>query len=283
MDLQPLNVAANACLLACVFLGVTAGWESLRRWILKQERVYGHILRTSLLLDVRPRSATYFGLGCVVFGAAVGYLFIQSLLVMAIGAAMGAVIPMATLRLLRRRRLNKLEDQLVDGVQTLASAVRAGLNLVQAFELVAKNLATPICQEFSHLLREYEYGVPIESAMNNAAERIGLSNYRLVFSAFQTHRERGGDLGQTLDRIADSVREIQRLEKRIATLTAQGRAAARWMGVMPAVILLLLHVIDPYGVRMLFLDDLGKVLLALIVALNVAGFLIIRQIVSIEI
>jgi len=279
----PLTIVANVCLVGAVFVGVLAGWGPLRRWILKQEAVYGHILRTSLLLDVRPRSATYFGFGCVAAGAVLGYAFMQNPLTAGLGAVLGAAAPMIALRLLRRRRLGRLEDQLVDGVQTLSSGVRAGLNLVQAFELVAKNLPAPISQEFAHMLREYEYGVPLESAMGNAADRIGLANYRLVVSALQTHRQRGGDLGETLDRIADSVREIQRLEKRVETLTAQGRAAARWMGSMPVVILIILNMIDPYGVRMLFVDDVGKVLLAAVVAMNVAGFLWIRQIVNVDI
>ena len=208
---------------------------------------------------------------------------IQSLLTLGIGAALGAAVPMIALRVLRRRRMARLGDQLVDGVQTLASGVRAGLNLIQAFELVARNLPTPISQEFAHLLREYEYGTSVEAAMANAADRIGLSNYRLLFSALQTHRERGGNLGETLDRIADSIRQIDRLEKRVETLTAQGRASARWMGLMPGIILLILYQIEPNWVVSLFVDDVGKVLLAIVAALNVGGFLWIRQIVSIDI
>ena len=283
MDLNFWDIALSLLLLAAVFLGVVAGWDPLRRWILKQEDIYGYILRTSLLMDVNPRSATWFGVGCVIFGALAGYLIAPYLLVMILGAVLGAIIPMLTLRLLRRRRMAKLEDQLADGVQTLASGVRAGLNLVQAIELVAKNLPAPISQEFAHLLREYEYGVSVDSAMANAATRIGSSNYRLLFSALQTHRERGGDLGETLDRICESIREIHRLEQQVEALTAQGRAAARWMGAMPVVILVILHFIDPYGVSLLFRDDVGKVLLAGVVALNVIGFLWIRQIVGLDI
>jgi len=277
------TLVASVSLFAAVVAGTLGGWAPLKRWILKQERIYGQILRTSLLMNIRPRSATYFGVGCVAFGALVGYLIAPGFVTVALGGAIGAAIPMVTLRVCRRRRMSKLEDQLVDGVQSLASGVRAGLNLLQAIELVAKNLRPPISQEFAHLLREYEYGIPVESAMANAAERIGSSNYRLLFSALQTHRERGGDLGETLDRIAESIREIQRLEKRVQTLTAQGRAAARYMGLMPALILVILYQIDPYGTRLLFVDDMGKIILAVIVAMNVIGFLWIRQIVSIDI
>ena len=283
MDPAALAILVNVLAFAAVFVAVLAGAEPLRVWVLKQERIYGHILRTSLLLDVRPRSATWFGFGCVAVGAVGGYLFLPGLVALAAGGALGAAVPMVTLRVLRARRRAKLDEQLVDGIQSLAGGVRAGLNLVQAMELVAKNLPAPISQEFGHLLREYEYGTPIETAMANAAGRIELPNYRLVFSALQTHRERGGDLGHTLDRIADSVREIQRLENRIDALTAENRTAARWMAAMPAVILAILYLIDPYGVRMLFTDDVGKILLAAIVAMNAVGFAWIRQIVNIDV
>ncbi len=283
MNGDGLLIWVNVLGLAAAWLAVVGGWPYVRRWVLVQERIYGHILRSSLLLDIRPRSATWFGVGCICVGGVVGYLFIQSLIVLLFGAVLGAAIPMLTLRYLRFRRTSALNEQLVDGLQSLASGVRAGLNLVQAIELVSKNLPSPISQEFAHLLREYEYGTPIEAAMANAADRIGLPNYRLVFTALQTHRERGGDLGETLDRIANSVREIQRLENRIDALTGQNRAAARWMGAMPLIILVMLSMIDPHGVRMLFVDDVGKIILGAIVAMNVIGFVWIRQIVNIDI
>jgi len=188
------------------------------------------------------------------------------------------------LKLLRIRRLDRLELQLVGGIQTLASGVRAGLNLVQSMELVARDGPIPLRQEFRHLLREYEYGVPLEEAMDNAATRIGSGDFRLLFAALQTHRERGGNLGETLDRIGESIREIQRLEGRVKTLTAQGRATARWLGAMPVVILLILYFfVDDTGVMTLFVEDLGKLILLAIVVLNVLGFLWIKKIVTIDI
>lgn len=283
MDTIWLIILTNVILLAAVFAGTFALAGPARRWILRQEHVYGYILRRGLLIDIEPRQATYIWLACVGIGAVLAYLFVQSIVVMLIGALIGGGIPMLLLRVLRLRRKAKLEDQLVDGVQTLASGVRAGLNLVQAFELVARNLPAPIRQEFAHMLREYEYGTSLDRAMASAADRIESSNYRLLFSALQTHRERGGDLGETLDRIANSIREIQRLEKHIETLTAQNRTVARWMGVMPAVILGILYILDPVGVGWLFTETAGKIMLSIVIALIVAGFLWVRQIVNIDI
>ncbi len=264
--------------------GVALAWaEPFRRFILRREDYYDRVLRGSLLVDISPRTVTVLCFGVIVLLAMIGYALSGNIFVGVIAGAVGAFSPWAALRFLKARRLYRLEEQLVGGIQTLTSGVRAGLNLVQAMDLLARNDVKPIREEFAHLVREYEHGISLEQAMANASKRIGSGNYRLLFAALLTHRERGGDLGGTLDRIADSIREIYRLEKRIETLTAPNRTAARWMGAMPAVILCILYFIDPVGVKMLFTEEAGKLVLLAIVLLNVVGFLWIRKIVAIDI
>lgn len=277
-------LANSAVMFVATGVGVFLGYRPLRQAILLQENQYGTVLRNNLLLNIKPRVATFLtGVGIVVL-AAIGYGMSGHLLGMLLGAVVGLFLPTAVLRILSRRRLEKLELQLVGGVQTLASGVRAGLNLIQSMELVACDGPVPLRQEFQHLMREYEYGIPLEEAMDNCAARIGSGNFRLLFAALQTHRERGGDLGETLDRIGESIREIQRLESRVKTLTAQGRATARWLGAMPVAVLLIIYfLVDKHGVISLFHDDLGKLVLLAIIVLNIVGFLWVRKIVSIDI
>lgn len=279
-----LLVANSLVMFAATGVGVFLGYRPLRQAILLQEEQYGKVLRDNLLLNVKPRVTTVLTAVGIVVLAAIGYAISNHLLGLLLGAGVGLFLPPAVLKLLSRRRLARLEAQLVGGIQTLASGVRAGLNLIQSMELVARDGPVPLRQEFAHLLREYEYGVPLEDAMDNASIRIGSGDFRLLFAALQTHRERGGDLGDTLDRIGESIREIQRLESRVKTLTAQGRATARWLGAMPAVVLLILYfLVDKNGVTSLFQDDIGKLILLTIVVFNIIGFLWVRKIVAIDI
>ena len=264
---------------AAVFLGYRPLMEALRR----RREEYDISIRRGLLLNVSPRVATVLSLALIFLLGLVGYAA-AGLWAAIIAGACGVFLPHFIIRYLCRRRVNKLEGQLVGGIQTLASGVRAGLNLVQSMELVARDGPAPLRQEMRHLLREYEYGLPLETAMNNSATRIGSGDFRLLFAALETHRQRGGDLGETLDRIADSIREIQRLESRVKSLTAQGRATARWLGAMPAIVLAILYfLVDSQGVELMWTDDIGKLLLLGIFVLEIAGFLWIRKIVSIDV
>lgn len=283
-----MSPAVTQAVLSVVVFGATLlavwiGARPLGRLVLQQERQFDRTLRGQLLMDISPRSATVASVFFIVLCGAVGYVLVESVVGMFVFAAAGAVAPMLALRWLRRRRVKKLEGQLVEGIHTLAAGVRAGLNLVQSLELVARDGPIPLKQEFAHMLREYEYGVPLEQAMENAGTRIGSGDFRLLFSALQTHRERGGDLGDTLDRIATSIREIQRLESRVEALTAEGRVTARVLAGFPAVVLGIIYLIDAAPVALLFTDTVGKVILTLIVVLNVLSFLWIRRIVAIDI
>lgn len=278
------RIISSALIGICTMMCVVVGWKPIKQLLLRQEAYFEQTLRGSLLLDVKARSATILALVVMAVLGVIGYLLTDSLVGAVILGLAGALMPVLVVRYLRRRRLHKLEDQLVGGITTLSSGVRAGLNLVQGIQMVARDGPNPLAQEFSHLVREYDYGVPLEAAMNNAATRIGSGDYRLLFSALQTHRERGGDLGETLDRINESIREIQRLEKRVQTLTAQGRATARWLGSMPVIVMVIIYfLVDHDGIVALFTEDLGKVLLLVIILLNILGFLWIKKIVSIDI
>ena len=283
-DLSDLTRAVTSVLLAaCGAAAVYFGWPPLRALILRQETQYDEVLRSSLLLNIRPRAITAASACAVVLLGGLGFLASGSWIALLLAVAAGAVLPGVFLKYMRRRRLAKLEDQLVVGITTLTAGVRAGLNLVQAMQLVARDGPAPLCQEFRHLLGEYEFGVPLDEAMEKAAVRIGSGDFRLLFAALQTHRQRGGDIGETLDRIADSIREIQRLEKRVETLTAQGRATARWLGVMPLIIGGIYYLIDAAGVIALFSESSGNLVLLVVIVLNIAGFLWIKKMVSIDV
>lgn len=260
------------------------GYKPVSEFVRARETMYDRVLRGQMLLEIAPRSVTLLTLVLMVVIGFLVFLASESGFFAFVGIVLAMFIPNWIVDYLRQRRLKKLEEQLVPGVQTLTAGVRAGLNLVQAMQMLARDAAAPIRQEFAHLLREYEYGVPLEEAMDAAAARINSNDYRLLFSALQTHRERGGNLGETLDRIAASIREIQRLEKRVEALTAQGRTTARWLSAFPSVVLLIMYVMfDKPGVVLLFTDNVGKLILVAVAVLNVLAYMWIKKIINIDI
>ena len=275
--------AISFCGFAATYIVVRYGWTTARRYLRRQERRYDVVLNKQLLLNVPARTAMGLAAAGVVMMGLVGFLLGERWEYFILAAGLGLFIPHMVITHIETKRRAKLEEQLINGITSLASGVRAGLTLVQAMELLVRNGTGPIKQEFQHLLREYNLGIDLQLAMHNASERIGSAHYRLLFAAIEAHRQRGGNMGESLDRIAAAVREIQRLEGRLHTLTSQGRNEARMMGAMPVVILVLMYFIMPKETQMLFTEAWGRLILLMASGLIVIGFLWIRRIMSVSV
>jgi tight adherence protein B len=279
---------AVAVFTGCISLRVPMG-----RIVRKHEARFHEALVELFMFDVTPRQLTYgmfvaagiagFILALMAYNAGAGQF--GTLLMFAAGAAVGWWVPRIVIFVLQRRRRDRLNEQLIDGLVTLSNGMRAGLNLVQSMKLIEDNTEPPISQEFGLMLREFEHGASVDEVMRRASGRIKLHHYRLLFAAMQTARTRGGNLPDTLDRLGESLREIVRLEEKVRALTAQNKLSAAMMGCMPAAILGVYYLIEPTWVATLFSreNDWGLLLLAVAILLNVAGFLWIRKIVTFEI
>ncbi len=270
-------------LAGCAVTGVVWwGWPQLRVLVRLQERRFDAVLNKQLLMDIKPRAAMIGTLVAMVVAGLVGVMLGEHWFWFVICAAPTLALPGVVLNHLETKRRAKLEAQLIDGITSLSSGVRAGLTLVQSMQLLVTNATGPIKQEFEQLLREYEFGVDLNQAMLNASNRIGSSHYRLLFSAIQAHRTRGGDVAESLDRICEAVREIQRLDGKLTTLTAQGRSQAWMMALAALGIMGFGYMFAPDEASRVIGDAIGRLILLGAFGLVVAGGLWIRRIMDVD-
>lgn len=170
------------------------------------------------------------------------------------------------------RRRQKVEDQMADAMVTLANAVRAGLSLVQSLDILAAQCPWPINEEFRQIIGEYKLGKPLERTLVEAKDRLRSENFALFAAAILASHESGGKLNETVERIAQSVLELQRLERKIMSETAQARKSAIYMAFTPAVILVAYWFVDPDNTALLFTTTFGHFLLAVALLLNIAAY-----------
>ena len=282
---------ATVLAMVAVFCAVISLRFPFRELIRKQEEDFHGALVELFMFDVTPRQLTYvMFVGAFVAGVILCLLANHSeagtlglVLAFVVGTVLGYWVPRLVIFVLQRRRRDKLNEQLIDGLVTLANGMRAGLNLVQSMKLIEDNTEPPICQEFALMLREFEHGTSVDETMRRASARIKLHHYQLLFAAMETARIRGGNLPETLDRLGESLREIIRLEEKVKALTAENKMSAIMMGLMPAAILGIYYFIEQDWVATLLNDQWGLLLLAIALVLNVGGFLWIRKIVTFEI
>ncbi|OXR49509.1 MULTISPECIES: type II secretion system F family protein [unclassified Pusillimonas] len=222
----------------------------------------------------------------VAFCAAVVLLvgLMSANVVLALMLGLGALgVPPLLARRTRQRRLAKFDAQLPDLLLALAGALRAGSGMQTALRQVVSGFAPPLSQELGLMLREQRMGRAFDEALSGLSMRMPTESTRLVVSALTIATHNGGNLAETLERIAFTLRSRLHLLGRIDALTAQGRMQAWVMAGLPLLLAVALHYLEPQAMAQLWESALGWTLIATVLVLEVAGVLLIRRIVNIEV
>ncbi|MBY0314106.1 MAG: type II secretion system F family protein [Bdellovibrionales bacterium] len=226
-------------------------------------------------------------LGSVGLGAALFVLLWPNIILGAIFGGifmmMGWTVPKFIFKELYERRCNKFVDQMVDGTTILANGVKSGLSLNQAMNRVVKNLTNPISQEFQKVLDQNSLGQKLEEGLDDLAVRIPRPDVQMFVTAVNILNSTGGNMSETFQTINYTIRERQKVEKKIEALTAQGMMQGIIISLVPFVLLIMFYMFDPNYVKPLFTTTVGWIFVIVVLGLQVIGGLLIRKIVNIKV
>jgi tight adherence protein B len=183
----------------------------------------------------------------------------------------------------RRSRFARFEQGLPEAIDLMVSALRAGHSLVSALGLVAKESPDPIGHEFRVCFDEQNYGLELRTALANLASRVPLQDLKIVTTAILIQKSSGGNLAEVLDKAASLIRDRFRLRRQVRTHTAQGRMTGWILSCLPVVLGLALYLVNPQTMSLLWHRDLGIKLLYGAGIMTLAGSLVIRKIVNMEV
>jgi tight adherence protein B len=207
----------------------------------------------------------------------------QSYLVAVPFVVLGAVLPTLYVRFRRTRLLNQFEEMLPESIDLVGRALRAGHPLSSGFKMAADDGAEPVASEFRRVFEEQRFGLPVQESLLGMADRVNLVDVRILVTAILIQREVGGNLAEILDNLAAVIRARFTIRRQIKVYTAQGRMTGYLLSLLPFFLFGILYWINPEYMVVLFTDPIGKVLVAVALTLQLAGFFWIRKIVNIDI
>lgn len=222
-------------------------------------------------------------IGSTLAGLLVGWLTSGSLLAGLGLAVIAYLVPGVLLRRRISRRQIGFEKQLVDVLVLVTGAVRAGFSLLQAMEVVVKEMRPPASEEFQRALRETGLGLSLPKSLRNLAARMDNADLDLMVTAVEIQYQVGGNLATMLTVVTETIRERVRLLGEVRVLTTQQRYTGYLLSVLPFFIGGMLFIMNPEYMMRLF--EPGPILCIPIGALLgiVLGHLSIQRIARIEV
>jgi tight adherence protein B len=219
----------------------------------------------------------------VVVAAGLAYFLRRDVVITAGACLAGFFAPRFYVRILRNRRLKAFNDQLGDTINLMVNGIRAGYSILQAMEAVSREMGPPIAEEFARVVQEVQFGITLEEAMDHMLRRVPSDDLDMMITAINVQREVGGNLAEVLDSISFTIRERVRIKGEVRALTGQSRASGYLIAMVPAVLAVVVYVINPEFMGKLFTDPCGYVMIGAAVTGIILGFVVINKVVQIDV
>lgn len=221
--------------------------------------------------------------GVIMIGCSLGLIFFLCHDGIFKRAAYGAVRVLAVghniLSRFKERRYSRFFDaEFPDALLNVSSALKAGCGLMQAIEVVSKEMTGPVAREFEKVLSEVRLGAALKDGLDHMCERVASDDLLLVVQSVDVLKETGGNLIEAFETIASTIQSRRRVAVKIKTITSEGLIQAYTLLAIPFCLGAALWVISPEYLKPLIGTRAGVVLIAAGVVLQVSGFLWMRKI-----
>jgi tight adherence protein B len=234
----------------------------------------------------RPQPGYQVVMNSLIFalvGGVIGGALLHSGFAGLCAAVAGCAVPYLRLSIQRRSRLEKLEEQMPDAIDVIKRALRAGHPFNAAIKLVADDMDQPIAKEFELTFSDLNYGGEVRRALLGLLSRVPSVTVMALVTSVMVQRETGGNLAEILDQIAKVVRGRFRFERRIRTLSAEGKMSAWILALVPLGLVVIMSIASPGYLPILLTNPLGHKMLFFAGILGVIGIVWIRRIITIEV
>ncbi|WP_426454056.1 type II secretion system F family protein [Paenibacillus sp. S-38] len=247
----------------------------------KNDRLEDMLSRAGLTL--RPEE--YILLQWVAMALLGGLLLLVtgSMLGLLLGVLLGYLAPKWVVKSKEQERINRFNDGLQDMITTIIGSLRAGFSFAQALKTVVDESQDPIRGEMEIVLKEMQYGTTMEEALLRLKERMPSADLDLMIQCILIQRQVGGNLAVVLETIVQTIRDRNKIQRQIRTLTAQGRLSGIVIGLLPVVLGILIYFIEPDYIGSLFHHPVGLLMVGAGVFSGIIGFVCIRKMTTIEV
>jgi tight adherence protein B len=229
-----------------------------------------------------------------------GFFFLLSILLAALGYLVGSLIAARPLLLLpgavllgitpffyiffkKGKRMQKFQRQLPDVLDLIARSLKAGHALSGGLKMVADEFGDPIGIEFAKTLNEINLGVAVPEALKNLSQRVDCLDLNFFVTSILIQRETGGNLAEILENIARLIRERFKLYGRIRVLSSEGKFSAIILVVLPFFIAFVISLLNPGYIQILIIDPIGPVFIAISLVLMILGIITMSRMIKIKV
>jgi len=217
--------------------------------------------------------------------AAVAKLF-QSNIISSLEILISFILGFYTLDLIYIYKHNqyqkKIEKDLLEAITVMNNAFKAGMSIIQAVELVSKELDGPIAKEFKKISLELAFGLDVEVVFKRFAERIKVEEAVYLTSSLSVLNKTGGNIIKVFDSIEKTMFSRKKLENEYKSLTSSSKMIMYVLIFVPIAFIAFIGLINKDYFMPLFTSPLGIILIIIMLIIYVTYIFIVRKVLKVR-
>ena len=205
-----------------------------------------------------------------------------SLLQVLIALVGGFFIPDIFLIINEKKKQKQIENDLFKAVLIMSNAFKSGRSIMQAVEIVSKELDGPISEEFKKMYIDLTYGLDLEVVFERLSNRIKLEETKYMASSLVILNKTGGNVIEVFSSIEKSFFERKKLNDELKATTALSSFVFKILVTIPFIIFTMIYILNPNYFTPLVTTNLGKVLLIIILLIYVFYIVIVKKLIKLK-
>ena len=199
-----------------------------------------------------------------------------------VGFSAGCGLPFWALSLLKKRREARFLENFPDAVDVIVRGIKAGLPLLDSLKLIATDTEEPIRSEFRAIIETQAIGMPIGEACMKLHERLPLPETNFFGIVISIQQRAGGNLSEALGNLSRVLRDRKKMKAKIQAMSMEAKASATIIGALPIAVMTLVYVTSPQYIELLWIEPLGRLMLAACAVWMSIGVLVMRKMINFD-
>jgi len=130
---------------------------------------------------------------------------------------------------------------------------------------------------------ETRAGGSFEDSLIRLQARVQSPDLDIAIQALLVHARVGGNLGEILEQVGETMRDREKLRRDIKSMVAQEQASANIVALLPVWVLGLMTLLSRETVEALWTTSTGFIILAAAIAFEVVGLFLTRRVTKVEV
>lgn len=216
---------------------------------------------------------------CPVMGGLLAYLLCKDFLIALLIAAVCLMLPDIIVKVLANRQKVLFEQRYARALRSLASSLRSNMTIQQAVEDTCSNVFVheSVREGFRQIASDLKVGIPVKDAFERFAKNSGSPDAWDVAAAIAMQNEVGGNEAYVVSNISQNINDRIMLRKEIKSLFADTDVMIFVMDIIPIAIIIGLYFYAPQYIVPYFENSLMTLLFFGLLTVMAVGTFVIRR------